>query len=231
MMMNIRVLQQFLEETIWGRFAKKSIQSVCLPSGRGMTFEKFVRGIILTQVDICKYFSIFYIYFLWPMTIDHGWKMKQRQHVSAKIKQHWMVDNCRKVRGHKLEALLQKGRQLLATAPLSTLGCPFSEMRKAARERLVGGNLVRHRLAADSGRERERERAESGESAGALLAYNPPCVTTTPRPPKTSPGDPESPRGTGISGLLHQSEQSSQHDLSWKILSKPSRTKAVVEMI
>ena len=87
-----------------------------------------------------------------------------------------MVDNCRKVRGHKLEALLQKGRQLLATAPLSTLGCPFSEMRKAARERLVGGNLVRHRLAADSGRERERE------SAGALLAYNPPCVTTTPLP-------------------------------------------------
>ena len=93
-----------------------------------------------------------------------------------KIKQHWMVDNCRKVRGHKLEDLLQKGRQLLATAPLSTLGCPFSEMRKAARERLVGGNLVRHRLAADSGRERERE------SAGALLAYNPPCVTTTPLP-------------------------------------------------
>ena len=88
-----------------------------------------------------------------------------------------MVDNCRKVRGHKLEALLQKGRQLLATAPLSTLGCPFSEMRKAARERLVGGNLVRHRLAADSGRERER-----AESAGALLAYNPPCVTTTPLP-------------------------------------------------
>ena len=95
-----------------------------------------------------------------------------------------MVDNCRKVRCHKLEDLLQKGRQLLATAPLSTLRCPFSEMRKAARERLVGGNLVRHRLAADSGRERERERerAESGESAGALLAYNPPCVTTTPLP-------------------------------------------------
>ena len=91
-----------------------------------------------------------------------------------------MVDNCPKVRGHKLEDLLQKGRQLLATAPLSTLGCPFSEMRKAARERLVGGNLVRHRLAADSGR--ERERAESGESAGGLLAYNPPCVTTTPLP-------------------------------------------------
>ena len=99
--------------------------------------------------------------------------------VSAKIKQHWMVDNCRKVRGHKLEALLQKRRQLLARAPLSTLGYPFSEMRKAARERLVGGNLVRHRLAADSGRERERERAES---AGGLLAYNPPCVTTTPLP-------------------------------------------------
>ena len=92
-----------------------------------------------------------------------------------------MIDNCLKVRGHKLEALLQKGRQLLARAPLSTLGCPFSEMRKAARERLVGGNLVRHRLAADSGRQRERER-ESGESAGALLAYNPPCVTTTPLP-------------------------------------------------
>ena len=57
-----------------------------------------------------------------------------------------------------MEDLLQKGRQFLATAPLSTLGCPFSEMRKAARERLVGGNLVRHRLAADSGRERERDR-------------------------------------------------------------------------
>ena len=39
------------------------------------------------------------------------------------------------------------------------------------------------------------------------------------------------PRGAGISGLLHQSEQSSQHDLSWKILSKPSRTKAGVEMV
>ena len=134
-----------------------------------------------------------------------------------------MVHNCQKVRGHKLEALLQKGRQFLATAPLSTLGCPFSEMRKAARERLVGGNLVRHRLAADSGRERERERAES---AGALLAYNPPCVTTTPLPASQDvyrrPREQIRPRGTGILGLLHQSEQSSKQKLSWKISSKPS---------
>ena len=164
--------------------------------------------------------------------------MKQRQHVSAKIKQHWRVDNCRKVRGHKLEDLLQKGRQLLATAPLSTLGCPFSEMRKAARERLVGGNLVRHRLAADSGRERERESREWRE------CRCPACVQPTLRNHHSPPGLPRRlpatqraetvrmrPRGAGISGLLHQSEQSSQHDLSWKILSKPSRTKAVVEMV
>ena len=138
-----------------------------------------------------------------------------------------MVDNCRKVRGHKLEDLLQKGRQLLATAPLSTLGCPFSEMRKAARERLVGGNLVRHRLAADSGRERERE------------CRWPACVQPTLRNHHSPPGLPRRlpatqraetvqirPRGTGISGLLHQSEQSSQHNLSWKLSSKPSRAKA-----
>ena len=92
-----------------------------------------------------------------------------------------MVDNCRKVRGHKLEALLQKGRQLLATAPLSTLGCPFSEMRKAARERLVGGNLVRHRLAADSGREREREWRE---------CRCPACVQPTLRNHHSPPGLP-----------------------------------------
>ena len=103
-----------------------------------------------------------------------------------------MVDNCRKVRGHKLEALLQKGRQLLARAPLSTLGCPFSEMRKAARERLVGGNLVRHRLAADSGRERERER-ESRECRWPACVQPPLRKPPLPsRPPKTSPGDPES---------------------------------------
>ena len=110
--------------------------------------------------------------------------MKQRQHVSAKIKQHWMVDNCPKVRGHKLEDLLQKGRQLLATAPLSTLGCPFSEMRKAARERLVGGNLVRHRLAADSGRERERESREWRE------CRCPACVQPTLRNHHSPPGLP-----------------------------------------
>ena len=160
MMMNIRVLQQFLEETIWGRFAKKSIQSVCLPTGRGGTFEKFVWGIILMQGDICKYFFIFYIYFTYDQLTNDHWpwvKNETKATYQCKNKKKWMVDNSRKVRGHKLEALLQKGRQLLATAPLSTLGCPFSEMRKAARERLVGGNLVRHRLAADSGRERERE--------------------------------------------------------------------------
>ena len=110
--------------------------------------------------------------------------MKQRQHVSAKIKQHWMVDNCRKVRCHKLEDLLQKGRQLLATAPLSTLGCPFSKMRKAARERLVGGNLVRHRLAADSGRERERESREWRECRW------PACVQPTLRNHHSPPGLP-----------------------------------------
>ena len=99
-----------------------------------------------------------------------------------------MVDKCRKVRGQKLEDLLQKGRQFLATAPLSTLGCPFSEMRKAARERLVGGNLVRHRLAADSGRERERECRWPACVQPTLRNHH----SLTSRPPKTFPGGPES---------------------------------------
>ena len=81
--------------------------------------------------------------------------------------------------------------------------------------------------------ERERESREWRE------CRCPVCVQPTLRNHHSPPGLPRRlpatlraetvqirPRGTGISGLLYQSEQPSQHNLSWKISSTPSRAKA-----